>query len=136
MDKGFNKGKSDKRISRRRFLWISIAVVITMAIFAAFRFDLVLAIRKFFGFEKEVDSTIQAEIERVQKLHPDRWIASYLFFFFQDHRIRFVIPRWLESKVIRYWSWRMLRSRSVSWPFVGYPQIGDEYFCDGLIRLP
>ena len=134
MENQAHSQNSSSRISRRTFFGFLAAAVVALLVRAFRHVDVPSAIQDFFGLEDGVRPLITQELERLKRPNFPLFRESLFYFTFSRTKAHRLLAESIQQKVLNHWIHFLFNHRSVAWPYVRYPDVGDYFICNGLIR--
>jgi len=121
-------------ISRRTFFGLLFAAFLALFLWWFRRFDLAPVVQNFFGLPQDVLQRVNSRFNSLRKRNPILYQQSVVFFGFYQFRMANLLPGNLRKKVVTEWVNFLFYHRDLSWPYIGYPSVGEFEICNGLIR--
>ena len=125
---------SSSRISRRTFIGFLAAAVTALLVRTFRHVNVPLAIQDFFGLEEGVRPLITQELERLKRPNFPLFRESLYFFTFSRIKAHRLLAGRIQQRVLDHWIHFLFNHRSIAWPYIRYPVVGDYFICNGLIR--
>lgn len=125
---------SSSRISRRTFIGFLAAAVVAFLVRTLRHVNVPLAIQDFFGLEVGVRPLITQELERLKLPNFPLFRESLYFFTLSRIKAHRLLSGRIQQRVLDHWIHFLFDHRSIAWPYIRYPDVGDYLICNGLIR--
>jgi hypothetical protein len=122
------------RFSRRTFFVFLIAGVFLFAIWLFRRIDSASAVEQYFALNRDHRAVIGRRFQILRNRNPVLYRDSILFFGLSAIHAEALLDKRLRRRVLSNWIDFLFDDRTVSWPYVNYPEVGKFQICNGLIR--
>ena len=98
------------------------------------RLDLASVVQDFFGIQQDVRQQVNSRFYSLRRRNPVLYQHSVIFFGLYQFRMANLLSKDLRRKVATEWVNFLFYHRDLSWPYIGYPSVGEFEICNGLIR--
>jgi len=121
-------------ISRRAFFGFLAAGLAALSFVCIRRFDLAGTICRFFDLSPNALPLIDQDLQKLMKTDFVLFKNINLYFALSRLRAHSLLPRSTKEVALDHVTKALFAKRSISWPYIHYPDVGDFQVCNGLIR--